>query len=84
MTSINSKEGNLQIKLIKDETIKKAQQMKESHKKLIQSMEDHPIIHNLLDMTMTLDQAKVVLTMLDSIKACSKNGTGLQDDGMSM
>lgn len=56
--------------------------MKESHKKLIQSMEDHPIIHSLLDMTLTLDQAKVVLTMLDSIKACSQNGNSMNNQSM--
>ena len=43
--------------------------MKSDHKKLIESMGDHQIIHKLLDMTLTLDQAKVVLTMLDSIKS---------------
>lgn len=49
----------------------KAKRMKADHQKLIQSMEEHPIIHGLLDMTLTLDQARVVLTMLDAIKATS-------------
>lgn len=84
LTSINTKEGKKPKNLILDETIKKANQMKENHKKLIQSMEDHPIIHSLLDMTLTLDQAKVVLTMLDSIKACSNNGNSINDPSLSM
>jgi hypothetical protein len=54
--------------------------MKEDHKKLIQSMENHPIIHKLLDMTLTLDQAKVVLTMLDSIKTYTNNSTSDQNN----
>ena len=42
--------------------------MQSEHRNLIDSMSDHPIISKLLDLTLTLDQAKVVLTMLDTIK----------------
>ena len=38
-------------------------------------MSEHSVIQGLLDMTLTLDQAKVVLTMLESIRNYSSNGS---------
>lgn len=40
----------------------------ENHKKLIRSLESNKVIFNLLKTTKTLDQAKVVLLFLDSIR----------------
>lgn len=55
--------------------------MKEDHRDLIDSMTETPTVHKLLNLTLTLDQAKVVLTMLDSLKSCSQN---LESSELSM
>jgi hypothetical protein len=55
--------------------------MKQDHQNLIQSMEDNTTIHSLLKMTLTLDQAKVVLTMLDSIRNSSQS---LEESSLSV
>lgn len=58
-----------------DPAIRNAKRLKSEHKKLISSMSEHKIIQGLLDMTLTLDQAKVVLTMLESIRNYSSNSS---------
>ena len=51
-----------------DPAVIRTKKLKLEHLKLVESMQSHPVIHSLLSMTLTLDQAKVVLTMLDTIQ----------------
>lgn len=51
--------------------VQKAKLFKSEHEKLKQSLTSNKTIHSLLEMTLTLDQAKVLLKMLNTVKNCS-------------